>query len=63
MINTRATLVKNGALDLSHIFEPIRADLALVDAEFGRHVQSQVELILRVGTHYGLLLVGALAQR
>jgi len=36
---------------LSEIFEPIRDDLARVDAEFVRHVQSQVELIPRIGTY------------
>ena len=34
---------------LSQIFEPIRADLEKVDSEFARHVQSQVELIPRIG--------------
>ena len=41
----------NTSLDLSHIFEPIRDDLAKVDAEFGRHIQSQVELIPRIGNY------------
>ncbi|MEK6630096.1 MAG: polyprenyl synthetase family protein [Acidobacteriota bacterium] len=41
----------NTSFDLSHIFEPIRDDLAKVDAEFGRHVQSQVELIPRIGNY------------
>jgi octaprenyl-diphosphate synthase len=36
---------------LSEIFEPIRDDLARVDAEFARHVQSQVELIPRIGKY------------
>jgi len=43
--------VKNTALDLTHIFEPIREDLDRVDAEFGRHVQSHVELIPRIGKY------------
>ena len=47
----RAKLVNNTALDLTHIFEPIREDLERVDAEFGRHVQSQVELIPRIGKY------------
>ena len=36
---------------LSQIFEPIRADLEQVDLEFGRHVESQVELIPRIGKY------------
>ena len=36
---------------LSQIFEPIRADLELVDREFGRQVQSQVELIPKIGKY------------
>jgi octaprenyl-diphosphate synthase len=39
------------ALALSQIFEPIRADLDRVDREFGRHVQSQVELIPTIGKY------------
>jgi octaprenyl-diphosphate synthase len=36
---------------LSEIFEPIRDDLARVDAEFVRHIQSKVELIPRIGKY------------
>jgi octaprenyl-diphosphate synthase len=36
---------------LSQIFEPIRADLEKVDHEFARHVQSQVELIPKIGQY------------
>jgi octaprenyl-diphosphate synthase len=36
---------------LAQIFEPIRADLERVDQEFGRHVQSQVELIPKIGKY------------
>jgi octaprenyl-diphosphate synthase len=36
---------------LSQIFEPIRADLEQVDREFGRHVESQVELIPTIGKY------------
>ena len=36
---------------LSQIFEPIRADLEGVEREFGRHVESQVELIPRIGKY------------
>jgi octaprenyl-diphosphate synthase len=36
---------------LSQIFEPIRADLERVDSEFGRQIQSQVELIPKIGKY------------
>ena len=36
---------------LSQIFEPIRADLEKVDEEFARHVQSQVDLIPKIGQY------------
>jgi octaprenyl-diphosphate synthase len=36
---------------LSQIFEPIRVDLELVDREFGRQVESQVELIPTIGRY------------
>jgi len=36
---------------LSQIFEPIRADLELVDREFARQVESQVELIPTIGRY------------
>ncbi len=39
------------SLALSQIFEPIRADLEEVDREFARHVQSQVELIPKIGQY------------
>lgn len=39
------------SLALSQIFEPIRADLELVDREFARQVQSQVELIPKIGRY------------
>jgi octaprenyl-diphosphate synthase len=39
------------SLDLAQIFEPIRADLARVDEEFGRHVQSKVALIPQIGQY------------
>ena len=38
-------------LALAQIFEPIRADLEAVDREFSRHVQSQVELIPKIGRY------------
>jgi octaprenyl-diphosphate synthase len=43
--------VQKSSLALSQIFEPIRADLEKVDVEFSRHVQSQVELIPRIGQY------------
>jgi len=33
------------------LFEPIRADLEKVEREFGRHLQSQVDLIPRIGKY------------
>ncbi len=47
----RAAAVENTSPTLSEIFEPIRDDLARVDAEFVRHVQSKVELIPRIGKY------------
>jgi len=44
-------LVENTSPALSHIFEPIRADLEEVDREFGRHVESQVQLIPTIGKY------------
>jgi octaprenyl-diphosphate synthase len=43
--------VEKSSLALSQIFEPIRADLEKVDLEFARHVQSQVELIPKIGQY------------
>jgi octaprenyl-diphosphate synthase len=43
--------VEKSSPALSQIFEPIRADLEKVDVEFARHVQSQVELIPRIGKY------------
>ena len=36
---------------LSQIFEPIKADLERFDQEFGRHVQSQVDLIPKIAQY------------
>ncbi|MGE5359669.1 MAG: polyprenyl synthetase family protein [Bacteroidales bacterium] len=36
---------------LSQLFDPIRDDLAKVENEFGRHVQSHVELIPQIGRY------------
>ncbi len=38
-------------LGLAQIFEPIRGDLERVEQEFGRHVQSHVELIPEIGRY------------
>jgi octaprenyl-diphosphate synthase len=43
--------VENTSLPLSQIFEPIRADLEKVDREFGRQVESQVDLIPKIGRY------------
>jgi octaprenyl-diphosphate synthase len=43
--------VEKSSPALSQIFEPIRADLEKVDREFGRHVESQVELIPTIGKY------------
>src|SRR5438067_12112874 len=43
--------VEHTSLALSQIFDPIRADLEEVDREFGRHVQSQVDLIPKIGQY------------
>lgn len=43
--------MEKSSLALSQIFEPIRADLEKVDREFGRHVQSHVELIPKIGEY------------
>jgi octaprenyl-diphosphate synthase len=43
--------VEKSSLDLSQIFDPIRGDLEKVDREFGRHVQSQIDLIPKIGQY------------
>jgi octaprenyl-diphosphate synthase len=43
--------VEKSSLALAQIFEPIRADLEKVDREFGRHVQSHVDLIPKIGQY------------
>ena len=43
--------MENTSLPLSQIFEPIRADLEKVDREFGRQVESQVDLIPTIGKY------------
>jgi len=47
----RPAAVENTTPTLSEIFEPIRDDLARVETEFVRHVQSKVELIPRIGKY------------
>ncbi|MGB7218242.1 MAG: polyprenyl synthetase family protein [Vicinamibacterales bacterium] len=43
--------MEKSSLALAQLFEPIRADLEKVDLEFGRHVQSQVDLIPKIGRY------------
>ena len=43
--------MEKSPLALSQIFEPIRVDLEKVDREFGRHMQSQVDLIPKIGQY------------
>jgi octaprenyl-diphosphate synthase len=43
--------VEKSSPDLAQIFEPIRADLEQVNHEFGRHVQSHVDLIPKIGQY------------
>jgi octaprenyl-diphosphate synthase len=43
--------VEKSSPDLAQIFEPIRDDLEHVDREFGRHVQSHVDLIPKIGKY------------
>src|SRR3954451_13160012 len=51
LTNSNRAAVEKSSLDISQIFEPIRADLEQVDREFGRHVQSQVGLIPAIGKY------------
>jgi len=51
MIESSGSAVEKSSLALAQIFEPIRADLEHVDREFGRHVQSQVDLIPKIGQY------------
>ena len=43
--------MEKSPLALAQIFEPIRADLERVDREFAQHVQSQVDLIPKIGQY------------
>jgi len=42
---------KSPSLDLTQIFEPIRADLEAVEHEFARQIESRVELIPQIGRY------------
>lgn len=43
--------MQKSSLDLAQIFEPIRPDLEAVDREFGRHIESHVDLIPKIGRY------------
>ena len=43
--------MEKSSIPLAQLFEPIRADLERVDHEFARHVQSQVDLIPKIGQY------------
>ncbi len=43
--------MEKSSIPLAQLFEPIRADLERVDQEFGRHVQSQIDLIPKIGRY------------
>ncbi len=45
------TIQKAPSADLLRLFEPIRTDLEKVEREFGHHLQSQVDLIPRIGKY------------
>jgi octaprenyl-diphosphate synthase len=47
----RPVIVEKTVPRLSDIFDPIRDDLSRVDAEFARHVESNVDLIPRIGKY------------
>src|SRR2546425_4577545 len=51
MVRLTLITVEKSSFALAQIFEPIRADLERVDREFGRHVESQVELIPKIGKY------------
>src|SRR3989441_6726873 len=51
MVRLTLITVEKSSFALSQIFDPIRADLEEVDREFGRHVQSQVDLIPKIGKY------------
>ncbi len=43
--------MEKSSLALAQIFEPVRGDLEKVDAEFARHVESQVAVIPQIGRY------------
>jgi octaprenyl-diphosphate synthase len=51
VIESYRTAVSKTTPALSQIFEPIRTELEEVDREFGRQVQSQVDLIPKIGRY------------
>ena len=51
MIQSYRPTVEKSSLALAQIFESIKADLERVDREFARHVESQVELIPKIGKY------------
>src|SRR5438128_4533465 len=51
MVRLTLITVEKSSFALSQIFDPIRSDLDEVDREFGRHVQSQVDLIPKIGQY------------
>jgi octaprenyl-diphosphate synthase len=51
LVNRQLTHVQNTSPALSQLFDPIRDDLARVEREFGRHVESHVELIPQIGRY------------
>jgi octaprenyl-diphosphate synthase len=51
VIESYRTAVSKTTPALSQIFEPIRTELDEVDREFGRQVQSQVDLIPKIGRY------------
>lgn len=46
-----STVQKAAPLELAQIFEPIRDDLDAVEREFGRHIESRVQLIPEIGRY------------
>src|SRR6266487_1032872 len=51
MVRLTLITVEKSSFALSQIFDPIRSDLEAVDREFGRHIQSQVDLIPKIGRY------------
>src|SRR6266487_6589610 len=51
MVRLTLITVEKSSFALSQIFDPIRSDLEAVDREFGRHIESQVDLIPKIGRY------------